>query len=134
MLFFGSKSPKRTSLWSNSPEIAKFWLGKLTKKIREEHKKRHPDFRTTIQYVDKDGRKRFHGSKQLRSTQNLGLFVACMLAFYALSLTLQFSYCIIDPRVATAFQELHSEVCAQNGAGGARYDPRPGTIACPSQN
>lgn len=72
MLFFKSKSPKRSSLWSNSKHVAKFWMGKLTKRIREQHKKENPNFKTTVQYV-KDGRKRYHGSKQLRSTQKLGV-------------------------------------------------------------
>lgn len=74
MLFFKSPSPKRTSLWSSSSQIKRFWLGKLTKKIREDHKKQNPDFATVIKYVDKAGRKRYHGSKQLRSTQTLDSF------------------------------------------------------------
>ena len=71
MCFYNSKTPKRTSLWSNSKYIQRFWLGKLTKKGREYLKRKHGDFKTVIKYTDKSGRKRFHGSKQLRSTQNL---------------------------------------------------------------
>ena len=71
MAFFNSRSPKRTSLWSNSRLVSKFWLGKLTKKVREEQKKKYPNFQTTVKYKDAGGRTRFHGSKQLRSTQNL---------------------------------------------------------------
>lgn len=51
-------------------------MGKLTKKIKDDHKKKHPDFATTVKYVDKQGRKRYHGSKQLRSTQNLVMVYA----------------------------------------------------------
>ena len=71
MMFFNSKSPKRTSLWSNSRHICRFWMGKLTRKLREDLKKKYPDFSTTIKYKNKAGKTRFHGSKQLRSTQNL---------------------------------------------------------------
>ncbi len=71
MCFFGSKSPKRTALWSNSKLIKKFWLGKLSKQVREKLQKEHPTFKTVVKYVDKDGKRRFHGSKQLRSTQKL---------------------------------------------------------------
>ena len=71
MMFFNSKSPKRTSLWSNSRHICRFWMGKLTRKLREDLKKKYPAFSTTIKYKNKAGKTRFHGSKQLRSTQNL---------------------------------------------------------------
>ena len=74
MAFFNSKTPKRASLWSNSKQIRKFWLGKLTKEIRQSLKKNNPDFKTTVTYVDSQGKKRFHGTKSLRSTQNLGFF------------------------------------------------------------
>lgn len=46
-------------------------MGKLTRKLREDLKKKYPDFSTTIKYKNKAGKTRFHGSKQLRSTQNL---------------------------------------------------------------
>ena len=69
MCFFDSKSPKRTSVWSNRSFIKKFWLGKLSKKIRQDLKLKYPDFYTTVKYVDKKGKKRYHGSRQLKSTQ-----------------------------------------------------------------
>lgn len=72
MAFFNSKSPKRTSLWSNSRYIRKFWLGKLTKEKKAELNRKNSGFKTVIKYTDKQGKKRFHGSKQLRSTQKPG--------------------------------------------------------------
>lgn len=94
MLFFNSPSPKRTSLWSNSIHIRKFWKGKLTKKIREEHKKRNPGFATVIKYTDKQGKKRFHGSKRLRSTQLLDSMIYSMQACHVMNLILQYHACM----------------------------------------
>ena len=95
MAFFNSKTPKRTSLWSNSKQIRKFWLGKLTKEIRQSLKKNNPDFKTTVTYVDSQGKKRFHGTKSLRSTQNLGLknhvYVDGPFAFFDTSIILELS-------------------------------------------
>lgn len=34
-------------------------------------KQKFPGFKTTVQYLDKSGRKRYHGSKQLKQTQKL---------------------------------------------------------------
>ena len=71
MAFFNHPSPKRTCCWSTRPEIRGFWLGKLTKQAREAQKKKHPNFKTCIKYIDKQGKKRFHGSKQLKSSGSL---------------------------------------------------------------
>ena len=96
MAFFNSKTPKRASLWSNSKQIRKFWLGKLTKEIRQSLKKNNPDFKTTVTYVDSQGKKRFHGTKSLRSTQNLGLKKSCV-CWWALC----FLWHIDNPRAFT---------------------------------
>ena len=92
MAFYNSPSPKRTVCWSTRKEIRLFWLGKLTKKVREELKKKHPGFRTTIKYIDSSGRKRYHGSKSLKSTGtffwhwasslSLLLFFACYMLLH----------------------------------------------------
>lgn len=47
-------------------------MGQLTKKVREEQKRKHPDFKTTVKYFDKSGKARYKGSRQLKSTQKLG--------------------------------------------------------------
>ena len=71
MAFFNSPSPKRTCVWSTRPEIRRFWLGRLTQKVKDKMKQKFPGFKTTVQYLDKSGRKRYHGSKQLKQTQKL---------------------------------------------------------------
>ena len=97
MAFFNSKTPKRTSLWSNSKQIRKFWLGKLTKEVRQSLKKNNPDFKTTVTYVDSQGKKRFHGTKSLRSTQNLGFKKNQCVCWWALC----FLWHIDNPRAFT---------------------------------
>ena len=63
MLFYGSKTPKRTSLWANKPSIAKFATGVLTKAKREAAAAASAGFRLVRHHVDKQNRKRFTGNK-----------------------------------------------------------------------
>lgn len=78
MAHYNSASPKRTTLWSNNKAISRFWLGKLTKTDRAEIKRKHPDFKTVVKYIDKSGRRGYHGTKQLKSTQRLDCNRSCM--------------------------------------------------------
>lgn len=71
MAHYDSPSPKRTTLWSNNKTIGGFWKGKLTKQDKEEMKRKHPSFKTVVKYHDKSGQPRYHGSRQLRTTQSL---------------------------------------------------------------
>lgn len=62
-----SKFPKRHIAWSNAPVVGKLDLGKLRKELREQMTH---SIRTTKSYIAKsDGRKRFTGSRHLRSSQ-----------------------------------------------------------------
>ena len=92
MAYFKSKTPKRTTVWSTRPEIRKFWLGRLTKKLREKLRRKNPNFKSTIKYVDKDGRKRYFGSKQLKSTGSLEKY-----SNYVIVISFEFH----DPRYIT---------------------------------
>lgn len=66
MKSFGSPTPKRTVVYSNSPQIKMLDAGVLRKgELRS-------NIRTTKQYVGKDGRKRFAGNENLKGTQSLG--------------------------------------------------------------
>lgn len=85
MAYFKSKTPKRTTVWSTRPEIRKFWLGRLTKKLREKLRRKNPNFKSTIKYVDKDGRKRYFGSKQLKSTGSLEKYSNYVCHFFWIS-------------------------------------------------
>ena len=73
------KSPKRTCLWSNSPVIAYFWRGKMTQKVRKMLKKKNPGFKPVKKYKDGKGKKRFHGTKDLTSTQILACAIMAWL-------------------------------------------------------
>ena len=68
MQHWGSQTPKRTSLYSNSLEIRRFDLGRLA---RSEMKK--SKVKTSKRYVDRHGRLVWTGSKALKSTQRPGL-------------------------------------------------------------
>ena len=65
MKAFGSRTPKRTVVFSNSSYIRLLDAGPMR---REQLK---PEVETTVKYVAKDGRNRFTGSKHLKETQLL---------------------------------------------------------------
>jgi len=58
---FGGPTQKATSLWGS---IA--WLEKLGRTYTREHKERH---RLVTEYIDKHGKRRWNGSKNLKSSQ-----------------------------------------------------------------
>ena len=66
MMHWGSASPKRTSLWSNSLEIRRFNKGRLS---REQMKK--TVIKTSKRYRDSSGKERWCGGKDLKKTQTL---------------------------------------------------------------
>ena len=70
MAAYGSKTPKRTSLWSNSRVISGFFTSRKIKRTGKQS-----GFKTTKRYVDHNGKKRFQGNKNLRKTGILGCFV-----------------------------------------------------------
>ena len=64
---FKAMTWKRTWLWSSSPHIEKLNLGPMTPEERV------CEIKTTTSSVDKEGKKRFSGNKNLKGTQHLGL-------------------------------------------------------------
>ena len=76
---YTARTPKRHVLFANSPAIGLFDLGCLSKKARK------PDApKTCVSYVDSRGRRRYKGTKHLKSTESPGarfgmLFVSCHL-------------------------------------------------------
>ena len=66
MLKFLSATPKRTKCWSSSPSIAALNLGPITKQAIKAC-----TVKSTDVYVDKRGKKRYKGNKNLKSTQSL---------------------------------------------------------------
>ena len=61
----GSKTMKRTSVWSNSVVVSKLDLGKVIGSAKKSK------IKTTTRYVDKKGVLRFQGTAHLKGTQNL---------------------------------------------------------------
>lgn len=67
MKHWGAKTPKRSKAFSNSSHIVKFHRGRLRKQdafVADADK-------TTVQYRDAQGRKRFTGTANLKRTQCL---------------------------------------------------------------
>jgi len=64
---YNHPTPKKTTLVSNSEQIAVLGKGKMSKS------QKRTDFKTAVTYLDSKGRKRYKGTPQLRSTQNLWL-------------------------------------------------------------
>lgn len=67
MRHFGSPTPKRSKAYSNSKVIGKLNQGRLKRADAYVP----PEDRTTDQYTDQAGRKRYKGSKKLKSSQHL---------------------------------------------------------------
>lgn len=70
MWWYGSKTPKRTILWSSSPSIGHFWTRKLRmveykKKVKEDPNPVQP----VKKYRDREGRQRFQGTCHLKPTE-----------------------------------------------------------------
>lgn len=63
MKAYGSATPKRTIVYSNSAKIKMLDAGSMKKKDLA------TTVRTTTQYVAKDGTKRFAGNQNLKGTQ-----------------------------------------------------------------
>jgi hypothetical protein len=68
MLHCGGKSPKRHVAYSNSPAVKRLWLGRL--KGWKFDDSIHT--RTAHNYIDKNGKRCFMGTKDLKSTQTFG--------------------------------------------------------------
>ena len=73
MYLYGSRSPKRSIAISNSAAIGALDRGPLKAWKTLKKKLGKHSVQTSRQYVGKDGRKRFHGTKALRSTQPLSI-------------------------------------------------------------
>ena len=78
MKAFGAKTPKRTVVYSNTPQIKMLDSGKMTRSSLSS------DIKTTRAYVSKDGKKRFAGNENLKGTQFPGMSktVIMMLSSY----------------------------------------------------
>lgn len=80
---FGSGTEKPHIGWSNSRTVACLSKGKMTKKKRAQIKKR--GVKSTKTYFNYWGQKRFAGSKALKSTGTLCLYITALV--YAVSIS-----------------------------------------------
>lgn len=71
MYHYGSSSPKRHIMFSNAPHICKLNLGRLLGWRSANNK----DSKPCRSYIGKDGKRRFHGTKHLKKTENLGSWI-----------------------------------------------------------
>ena len=79
MLHYGGPSPKRHYMLSNSSAVGKLWRGKL-KNWSETKKKLESQGRSVKyveKYIDKAGKKRWKGTKSLRSSESLDICIFC---------------------------------------------------------
>lgn len=67
MIHYGGSSPKRHIMFSNSPAVSKLCKGRLQGWKAHMNKESKP----CRSYKGKDGRRRFHGTKNLKSTEKL---------------------------------------------------------------
>ena len=65
MAHYGSRSAKRHQGFSNSKWVELYNLGKLRKAQRTPD----PTFKPTRSYLDRNGKKRWAGTRQLKQTQ-----------------------------------------------------------------
>ena len=65
MKHYGCKTPKRTRLWSWSWAVGIFQKGKLPKKSWK------ATIKTALVYIDSKGKRRYKGTRALKSTQPL---------------------------------------------------------------
>lgn len=66
---YGAGSPKRHKGFTNNRECGRFNLGKLH--LKQFQKSQDPKAKTTIQYIDGSGKKRYKGSSALKASQTL---------------------------------------------------------------
>ena len=64
---YRSKTPKRSSLWSNREVVGLFFSA-----VRGNVARKDRNFKPTEQYLDSAGRKRFKGTKDVTKTGFLG--------------------------------------------------------------
>ena len=72
MLHYGGATPKRHYCLANSPHVAGLWVDKLRnwKQLREKLQASGKAKSLVIKYTDKGGKKRWKGSKLLRSSES----------------------------------------------------------------
>jgi hypothetical protein len=73
MAMYGGPTPKRHCAYSNSPGIAKLYLGKLegwAKKVQAEDQAGVERIKTVTKYVDSQGKVRYKGAEGLKPSES----------------------------------------------------------------
>lgn len=75
MLHYGGPSPKRHYMLSNSSTVGKLWRGKLLNwaEKKKELESQGRAVKYVVKYIDKAGKKRWKGTKSLRSSELLDI-------------------------------------------------------------
>lgn len=106
----------------------RFWKGKLTKQVKKKLKEKHANFQTVVKYVDRNGKKRYHGSRQLTSTELLGALMYTRARVG--KIVYNFGTCCkmlqVDQLWNCNSKELYQRVWNAHGKGSlAQHDQRP---------
>lgn len=72
MLHYGGPTPKRHYAYSNSSHVGKLWMGRLRNWAATKDKlaKAGKAVELTEKYIDKQGKRRWKGSRSLRSSES----------------------------------------------------------------
>ena len=68
---YEAATPKPTMLWSSTPTIFGFWNGKFNMNLFKAKKADVGGTKPVIRYKDKEGRKRWQGTRDLTRTATL---------------------------------------------------------------
>ena len=81
MLHYGGPTPKKHIAFSNSPHVAGLWMGKLKNWLQTKQKLKEAGKSVELvqKYVDKHGKKRWKGTKQLRGSESDAYLLASIL-------------------------------------------------------
>ena len=69
MQHYGGLTPKPHYAWANTEVISRLETGGVKKRKLDDDQE--PKIQTCVQYTNKDGKQCFHGTRQLRKTENL---------------------------------------------------------------
>lgn len=79
MRLYRAPSPKRHICYSNSAWVERFNIGRL----KGWKKSMNQDQRNTVEYRDANGKKRFHGSRNLRKTESRAQILSLLIILHA---------------------------------------------------
>lgn len=111
MRLYGGPSPKPHRAWSNTSWVAELWNGRL----RGWKPSMNADSRPTVVYKDPHtGKKKWHGSRHLKTTQCWAEFMAPFISFLP-SLFLFISFLLLRLLALKGLGIYATNICVNNG-------------------